>query len=142
MLDEVYRQVAQASSGENGPRRPLSPHVGIYRLPVTALLSISHRITGVLLAVGLLFLVIGLMAAAAGPTSYMKFQVFFAGFAGQALLWGWLYALFFHLCHGVRHLVWDIGGGFSRERQIILAYLEVAVSLIFTLAVFVYTRFP
>lgn len=141
MLDEVYRQAPRIGSGEDSPRRPVSPHLGIYRLPVTAVLSISHRITGVLLAVGLLFLVIGLMAAAAGPASYLKFQAFFAGLAGQALLWGWLYALFFHLCHGVRHLVWDTGSGFTREHQPILAYLEIAMSLLFTLAVFLFSRF-
>jgi succinate dehydrogenase / fumarate reductase cytochrome b subunit len=141
MLDEVYRQAPRIGSGENGPRRPLSPHLGVYRLPATAVLSITHRITGVLLTVGLLFLVLGLMAAAAGSASYAKFQAFFSGFAGQSLLWGWLYALFFHLCHGVRHLVWDTGTGFGREHLNIVAYLEIAVSLVFTLMVFLYTRF-
>lgn len=141
MLDEVYRQTPRIGSGDKVPRRPLSPHLQIYRLPVTAVLSITHRITGVLLAFGLLFLVMGLMAAAAGPASYGKFQAFFAGFAGQALLWCWMYALFFHLCHGVRHLVWDTGSGFGREYLQIAAYLEIAVSLALTLALFLYTRF-
>jgi succinate dehydrogenase / fumarate reductase cytochrome b subunit len=141
MLDEVYRQAPRIGSAEAAPRRPLSPHLQIYRLPVTAVLSLTHRITGMLLTLGLLLLALGLMAAAAGPGPYVKFQAFLAGFAGQALLWGWLYALFFHLCHGVRHLVWDTGNGFSREHQHIVAYLEIAMSLVFTLAVFLYARF-
>jgi len=141
MLDEVYRQAPRIGSGEAGPRRPLSPHLQIYRLPVTALLSITHRITGVLLTLGLVLLALGLMAAAAGPVSYVKFQAFLTGYVGQMLLWGWLYALFFHLCHGVRHLVWDTGNGFTREHLNIIAYLEIAMSLVFTLAVFLFTRF-
>ncbi|TAN51110.1 MAG: succinate dehydrogenase, cytochrome b556 subunit [Methylococcaceae bacterium] len=117
-------------------KRPLSPHLQIYRLPITALLSISHRLSGVILVAGMLALVICLMAGAAGPEPYAQVHAFLNAWPGQLFIWGWIYALFFHWCHGVRHLVWDIGNGFSREYQDIAAYLEITVSLFFTLTAF------
>lgn len=117
-------------------KRPLSPHLGIYHLPITAVLSISHRISGALLVAGMLVLVICLMAGAAGPEAYDQIHAFLGSTLGKVFIWGWLYALFFHLCHGVRHLVWDTGNGFSREHQDIAAYIEITASLVFTLTVF------
>lgn len=114
-------------------KRPLSPHLGIYRLPLTAILSISHRFTGILLALGMLVLVICLMAGAAGAGPYGRVQAFLNSWPGQAFIWAWLFSLFFHLCHGVRHLVWDTVNGFSREHQNIAAYMELAVTLLFSL---------
>lgn len=122
-------------------KRPLSPHLGSYRLPLTAKLSISHRVSGVFLVVGMLVLVVCLMAGAAGPAHYDKIRLFLNGVLGQTFIWAWLYALFFHLCHGVRHLVWDTGNGFSREHQDIAAYLEIAGSVLFSLMLFLATRF-
>lgn len=121
--------------------RPLSPHLGIYRMPVTALLSITHRGSGVWLVLGMLVLVICLMAGAAGEPAYDTMQDFLNGWAGQAFLWAWLYALFFHLCHGMRHLVWDTGNGFNREYQDIAAYLEIVASLFFTLVLFLASQY-
>lgn len=122
-------------------KRPLSPHLGIYRFPITAILSISHRISGAVLVAGMLVLVICFMAGAAGPEAYDQVHAFLNSALGRLFLWGWLYALFFHLCHGVRHLVWDMGKGFNREHQDIAAYMEITASILFTLAVFLLTHF-
>jgi succinate dehydrogenase / fumarate reductase cytochrome b subunit len=97
-------------------QRPLSPHLQAYRLPGTALLSISHRITGVVLTLGTLAGV-GLLAALAFDREcYQWIHDGIASPIGRVVLWLWLYAFLFHLCHGVRHLAWDIGWGFERER--------------------------
>lgn len=122
-------------------KRPLSPHLGIYRLPITAVLSITHRMTGVVLVVGMLVLVICLMAGAAGAEAYAKAHEFLNGVFGTVFIWGWIYALFFHLCHGIRHLVWDMGRGFNREHQDIAAYIEMVASSGFTLAVWLLIDF-
>jgi len=97
-------------------QRPISPHLQAYRLPGTALLSISHRLTGVVLTLGTLA-GIGLLAALAFDREF--YQWIHEGIAspiGRVVLWLWLYAFLFHLCHGVRHLAWDVGWGFERER--------------------------
>src|SRR5580658_10426847 len=91
--------------------RPLSPHLQIYRWQLTSVLSILHRMTGIALAVGAILLVAWLGSAADGPASLAKMQWFLGSWIGLLLLFGWTVALFYHLCNGIRHLVWDTGHG-------------------------------
>lgn len=98
------------------PNRPLSPHLQVYRLPLTALMSISHRITGVGLTVGTLLLTCWIFAAASGESQYAAIQAFLGSWFGLLLLLGFSFALFFHLCNGIRHLVWDAGRSFELEQ--------------------------
>jgi succinate dehydrogenase / fumarate reductase cytochrome b subunit len=105
----VVSQVATMSSQE----RPLSPHLQIYRPQLTSVLSILHRLTGLALAAGTILLVYLLIAIAAGPGDYRTAQTIVGSLPGRLLLFGWSWALFFHLCNGVRHLVWDTGRGFG-----------------------------
>lgn len=93
--------------------RPLSPHLQIYRPQITSVLSIAHRATGVALGAGLLMLVWWLIAGASGPGPYDAFQDFSGSAIGRLLLFGWSFALFYHLCNGIRHLFWDAGRGFE-----------------------------
>ncbi len=93
--------------------RPLSPHLQVYKLPLTALMSISHRATGIALSAGTLYLVWQLLAAASGPDAYEIFQRFAGSWLGLLVLLGWSASLFYHLLNGIRHLVWDIGYGFT-----------------------------
>ncbi len=95
-------------------KRPLSPHLQVYRLPMAALISISHRATGIALTAGTLLLVYWLGALAAGPDAYGTAQAILGSwFFGRPILFLWTAALYFHLCNGVRHLVWDAGYGFD-----------------------------
>lgn len=95
--------------------RPLSPHLQVYRLPFNALTSISHRISGALLAAGSLVLVYWVLAVAAGPEAYAGAQAFLGSLPVQLLMLLWTFALFYHLCNGIRHLFWDAGYGFELE---------------------------
>jgi succinate dehydrogenase / fumarate reductase cytochrome b subunit len=94
-------------------RRPLSPHLQVYRPQLTSVLSIMHRITGVALSAGTLLLVWWLVAAASGPEAYAAASGFVGSVLGLLLLLGWSAALFYHLFNGIRHLVWDAGYGFD-----------------------------
>lgn len=93
----------------NGSGRPLSPHLQIYKFQWTMALSITHRIMGVGLAVGTLLLTWWLVAAATGPEAFARAQGFIGSGFGLLLMFGWSVALYFHLCNGIRHLVWDAG---------------------------------
>jgi len=93
--------------------RPLSPHLQVYRLPLVAILSISHRITGVALSAGTLLLVVWLGSAAYGPEAYDQVSACLASPFGLIVLFGFSLAFYYHLCNGVRHLVWDTGRGFE-----------------------------
>jgi succinate dehydrogenase / fumarate reductase cytochrome b subunit len=93
--------------------RPLSPHLQIYRPQLTSVLSILHRLTGVALALGTGLLVWWLAAAAAGPEAFAVATGFLGSIFGRLVLLGWSFALFYHLCNGIRHLFWDAGYGYE-----------------------------
>jgi len=95
-------------------RRPLSPHLQVYRWPISMALSILHRASGVALGVGTLLFTCWLVAAAnASDEVFDGVQHFMGSFIGLLLLFGWSAALIFHLFSGIRHLVWDAGTGFD-----------------------------
>jgi len=94
-------------------RRPLSPHVQVYRWPLSMTLSILHRATGVALGVGTLLLTWWLVAAASSDAAFANAQGFIGSAIGLLLLFGWSLALIYHLFSGIRHLVWDAGLGFD-----------------------------
>ncbi|MDN5871327.1 MAG: succinate dehydrogenase, cytochrome b556 subunit [Nitrococcus sp.] len=96
--------------------RPLAPHLQIYRFPLTAISSITHRITGGLLALGTLAVTYWLVMLASGPQAYASARAVFASAFAQMIMFLWTYALFYHLCNGIRHLGWDLGYGFHLER--------------------------
>ena len=112
--------------------RPLSPHLQVYRPQFTSVLSILHRITGIALAVGTLLLVWWLIAAAAGPTEFATVQNFIGSVVGRILLLGWSFALYYHLCNGIRHLVWDTGKGFELSAAFASGWLVVVAATALT----------
>lgn len=113
------------------PARPLSPHLQIYRPMLTMMMSIVHRITGAGLYFGMLMLAWWLIATAAGPAAYAKFQWFMESFIGRLTLFGFTWALLHHMLGGIRHLIWDTGRGFGpAEREwLTLATLIGSVGL-------------
>lgn len=113
--------------------RPLSPHLSIYRWPITMTLSILHRITGVGLSVGLIVFAVWLMHAAAGPEEYQVVRAVMSSLAGRLMLIGWSFAFFLHLCNGIRHLVWDIGFGFEKSQADAGAWLALLLAAAMTL---------
>lgn len=116
--------------------RPLSPHLQVYKLPLTGLISITHRMTGVLLSAGLIFVVYLLFALANGPDAYAAMQAIVNTVLVKILLWGFVFALFIHLCHGVRHLIWDTGNSFELETLDRYAVIELIAASTMTLLTF------
>lgn len=93
--------------------RPLSPHLQVYKWQITMVMSILHRITGIVLAAGGLVLAWWLVAAAASPSYFAMVQGILGSWIGKLFLFGWTFALFYHLCNGIRHLWWDMGRGYE-----------------------------
>lgn len=118
--------------------RPLSPHLQVYKLPLTGLISITHRITGTVLAIGLLFFVYSFCAIATGGESYTNLQGLVNHPLISLILILFVYALFFHFCHGIRHLIWDAGATFDKETMNKYAVIELAASVGLTLFAFVF----
>jgi len=117
--------------------RPLSPHLQIYRWPLSMLTSILNRVTGVGLVVGTLVLVYWLIAAAAGPESFATAQALLGSWIGRLLLFGWSWALFFHLCNGIRHMAWDAGWGFAIPTIDATGWIVMVASVVMTLLAWV-----
>ena len=113
---------------------PTSPHLQIYRLPLTALLSITHRITGVILAIGCAVLICVLAAAAESAAAYETIAAHFATWYGQIFLLGLVFSLYLHFCNGVRHLIWDVGYGFELDTVDLTAKLAIVLAVILTVA--------
>ncbi len=118
-------------------QRPLSPHIGVYRWQLTMTLSILHRATGIALSVGTILLCWLLIALATGAGSYQTVHAFCASPVGMVLLAGWTWSLFFHLCNGIRHLLWDTGWGFEIPRAYATGWTVVAASFILSILVWV-----
>ncbi len=113
-------------------QRPLSPHLQIYRPQLPMVLSITHRATGIGLLVGTLVLVYWLLAAASGSEAYASAQQLLGSWFGRIVLLGFSFALFFHLCNGIRHLFWDVGLGFELKTAYASGTAVVIVSIAMT----------
>lgn len=114
--------------------RPLSPHLQIYRPQITSVLSITHRITGVVMATGIIVLAYWLAAAASGDQAYAVASARLGSLPGRILLFGWSLAFFYHLLNGIRHLQWDFGEGFEIPEVVRSGWTVVILALVATLA--------
>lgn len=118
--------------------RPRSPDIQIYRPQLTSVLSIAHRMTGVLLSVGSVLLVAWLVAVVDGGDTYVTVDGWLRSWLGMLLLLGWTFALFYHLCNGIRHLIQDGGAGYRIPQIIRSSWLAVIGSVVLTVVVWIY----
>ncbi len=112
-------------------KRPLSPHLQVYKPQITSVLSILHRITGVIATFGLLFVVLWLVALAQSNTEILALT---QSIVAKLFLVCWTASLFYHLCNGVRHLLWDAGIGLEMDQVTRSGYIVLALSAILTIA--------
>lgn len=115
--------------------RPLSPHISIYHWYINMVCSILHRATGIALAAGTLLLLAMLLALASGPDAWGVFTTFCRSWIGLVLLFGWSWALSFHLLNGIRHLLQDYGWGYQIPQIVRNGFLVVIGSGALTLAI-------
>lgn len=93
----------------NQAKRPLSPHLTIYRPQLTSVLSILHRITGIALLLAVILIVIWFGAVALGPYYFNRIDTVFDHILVRLILVSATWAMWYHTCTGVRHLIWDAG---------------------------------
>ncbi len=113
-------------------KRPLSPHLQVYRPQITSILSITHRLTGVALAGGALLLAQWVLAASYGEEAFALAQSLLGSWFGQLILLGLTFALFYHLANGLRHLAWDAGWGYEMDKLTTSGWTVVAFSVAMT----------
>jgi succinate dehydrogenase / fumarate reductase cytochrome b subunit len=117
--------------------RPLSPHLQVYRLPFDAILSISHRITGVILCFGAVLMTYWLMAATYGPEAFATAQSILGSWFGLLVLLGVVFSLWYHLANGMRHLLWDTGRGLELDQLRKSGIAVIAIAAVLTVGTFI-----
>ena len=121
-----------AQAGARRPR-PLSPHLQVYRMMLTFVMSGFHRVTGFFLYFGMLLVAWWLVAAASGPNAYADFEWLIGSWIGRLVLFGYSWALIHHTLGGIRHLIWDTIHGFEPAEREMLARATLIGSVAFTL---------
>ncbi len=128
---------AQSRPGMTRHPRPLSPHLQVYRPMLTMMMSIAHRITGVVLYLGTLLLAWYLVAAASGPHAFAIASGVLSSWFGLLVLFGFTWALFHHLLGGLRHFIWDAGYGMDHPQREYLAQATLGGGIVLTVLVWV-----
>jgi len=113
-------------------KNPLSPHLQIYRWQVSSLVSITHRITGILNLLGLIFISAWISSAGIGENLFEYFSVFLKSFIGKFILIGFTWSISYHLLSGIRHFFWDLGYGYEIKTVNISGVIVIVSSLLLT----------
>jgi len=116
----------------NDSKNPLSPHLQIYRWQISSLLSIIHRITGILNLLGLIFISAWISSAGIGENLFEYFSVFLKSFIGKFILIGFTWSISYHLLSGIRHFFWDLGYGYEIKTVNISGVIVIISSLLLT----------
>jgi len=114
-------------------QKPISPHLQIYRWQISSLLSITHRIVGVVNLLALIFIFFWILILSFGESNYELFISAINSFFGKFILIGFTWSMSFHMLSGIRHLVWDMGYGFEIKTANISGILVIMFSLILTI---------
>jgi succinate dehydrogenase / fumarate reductase cytochrome b subunit len=116
----------------NDSKNPLSPHLQIYRWQISSLLSIVHRITGILNLLGLIFISVWILSAGLGENLYECFSFLLKSFFGKFILIGFTWSMSFHLLTGIRHFFWDLGYGYEVKTANFSGIIVIVSSLVLT----------
>ena len=124
----------------NDSKNPLSPHLQIYRWHISSLLSITHRISGVINLIALILIFCWLLVLSFGESNYELFLSTINSFFGKYILIGFTWSMIFHLLSGIRHLIWDMGYGFEIKTANISGIIVIISSLALTIIFWLFAR--
>jgi len=124
----------------NDFKNPLSPHLQIYRWHISSLLSITHRISGVINLLALFLIFFWLIVLSFGESNYELFLLIINSFFGKFILIGFTWSMSFHILSGIRHLVWDLGYGFEIKTANISGIIVIICSLVLTIIFWLFAR--
>ena len=124
----------------NDSKNPLSPHLQIYRWHISSLLSITHRISGVINLLALILIFFWLLVLSFGESNYELFLLIINSFFGKFILIGFTWSMSFHVLSGIRHLAWDMGYGFEIKTANISGAIAIISSLVLTIIFWLLAR--
>ena len=121
-------------------KNPLSPHLQIYRWQISSLLSITHRISGIINLLALILIFFWLIFLSLGESNYELFLLANNSFFGKFILIGFTWSMCFHILSGIRHLAWDLGYGFEIKTANISGIIVIIFSLFLTIIFWLLAR--
>jgi len=124
----------------NDSKNTLSPHLQIYRWQISSLLSITHRITGILNLLGLIFNCAWFSSAGIGENLFECFSVILKSFIGKFILIGFTWSMSYHLLSGIRHFFWDLGYGYEIKTANFSGIIVIIGSLFLTIILWMIGR--
>ena len=124
----------------NDSKNPLSPHLQIYRWHISSLLSITHRISGIVNLLGLILIFFWLIVLSLGESNYQLFLLIINSFIGKFILIGFTWSMCFHILSGIRHLAWDLGYGYEIRTANVSGIIVIIFSLILTIIFWLLAR--
>ena len=124
----------------NDFKNPLSPHLQIYRWHISSLLSITHRIAGVVNLISLILIFFWLVVLSFSENNYELFLLIINSFFGKFILIGFTWSMIFHVLSGIRHLFWDLGYGFEIKTANISGIIVIISSLVLTVIFWLLAR--
>ena len=119
---------------------PLSPHIQIYNWHISSLVSISHRITGIINLSVITLVCFWVAYLLLGKENYNLVFIFFNSFFGKFLILGIVWSFSFQILSEIRHLFWDLGFGFELRTANITGLLVIVGSFIFTLLIYLFGK--
>jgi len=124
----------------NDSNNPLSPHLQIYRWQISSLLSITHRISGVINLLALILILFWFLFFSFGENNYQSFLLIINSFFGKFILIGFSWSMCFHILSGIRHLAWDLGYGYEIRTANISGIIVIIFSLVLTIIFWLLAR--
>ena len=121
-------------------KNPLSPHIQIYNWHISSLISISHRITGIINIIIITLICFWVVLLLLGNTNYELIQKFFETYFGKFVVVGTVWSFSFQILSEIRHLFWDLGLGFELKTSNITGLIVIFGSFILTIFIFILGR--
>ncbi len=115
--------------------RPLSPHLSVHKKVLTAIFSIFHRITGIGLSLGSIFIVLWILLFALGPKYFLFFDLISSNFIFKIILFFWTIGVFYHLFNGIRYLFWSFGIGMELKTVYFSSYVVIVLTALSTFVI-------
>ena len=117
-------------------KNPLSPHLQIYRWHLSMILSIAHRIIGVVNSIAIILICLWTVSLLFGEENYEIIKVLFQSLFGKLLITSLSWSFSFHILSEIRHLIWDLGYGFDLKIAKITGIITIIGSLALTILIY------
>ena len=121
-------------------KNPLSPHLQIYGWQISSLLSITHRIVGVVNSIAITLICLWTISLVFGEENYQLLNFFFQSFFGKFVIISLIWSFSFHSLNEIRHLIWDLGYGYDLNVSKITGIITIVGSIVLTILIYLFGR--